>query len=138
MSPGVDCDTCRHLQRAQCWITGSFLPVLGSSSGQLELDGCPDTRVRAVGEGMSRPCCAQIPLSASPPRPLSQVALVLPPCGCTHGDGRYVVEAGVLHLSCASTHLTAFWGAAGGATARFSVNNVHPIDDAGDLKACSP
>jgi hypothetical protein len=44
----------------------------------------------------------------------------------------------VLHLSCASTHLTAFWGAAGGAAARFSVNNVHPIDDAGDLKACSP
>ena len=44
----------------------------------------------------------------------------------------------MLHLSCASTHLTAFWGAAGGAAARFSVNNVHPIDDAGDLKVCNP
>ena len=40
----------------------------------------------------------------------------------------------MLHLSCASTHLTAFWGAAGGAAARFSVNSVRPIDDAGDMK----
>jgi hypothetical protein len=37
-------------------------------------------------------------------------------------------------LSCASTHLTAFTGSRGGGIAsRFSLNTVHPIDDAGTI-----
>ena len=37
-------------------------------------------------------------------------------------------------LSCASTHLTAFTGTRGGGIAsRFSLNMVHPIDDAGSI-----
>ena len=37
-------------------------------------------------------------------------------------------------LSCASTHLTAFTGSRGGGIAsRFSLNTVHPVDDAGSI-----
>jgi len=49
---------------------------------------------------------------------------------------RYEVVDGASYLHCASTHLTAFWASTGGAAARFSVNSVHPIDDAGDMKVC--
>jgi hypothetical protein len=40
---------------------------------------------------------------------------------------------GVQYLSCASMHLTAFLGARGGPGVHFSVNAVHPIDDAGSI-----
>ncbi len=39
----------------------------------------------------------------------------------------------MLHLACASTHLTAFWATAGGPLSHFSVNMVHPMDDAGHI-----
>ncbi len=43
-------------------------------------------------------------------------------------------SAGKPFLSCASTHLTAFTGSRGGGIAsRFSLNTVHPIDDAGTI-----
>ena len=46
---------------------------------------------------------------------------------------RYEYIGGVQYLSCASTHLTAFIATTGGAVRRFSVNAVHPLDDAGSL-----
>ncbi len=54
-----------------------------------------------------------------------------------HPCFRYEVVDGASYLHCASTHLTAFWASTGGAAARFSVNSVHPIDDAGDMKVCA-
>jgi hypothetical protein len=46
---------------------------------------------------------------------------------------RYEVVAGAKYLVCSASHLTAFIASTGGAVSRFSVNAVHPLDDAGDL-----
>ena len=50
-------------------------------------------------------------------------------CVCS----RYETVAGAKYLVCSASHLTAFIASTGGALSRFSVNAVHPLDDAGDL-----
>lgn len=40
---------------------------------------------------------------------------------------------GSRYLACAASHLTAFMGAHGGLGVSFSVNDVHPVDDAGNI-----
>jgi hypothetical protein len=51
---------------------------------------------------------------------------------------RLEIINGTMYLSCASTHLTAFIAAAGGAISRFSVNTVDPVGDAGQLPVGIP
>jgi hypothetical protein len=54
-------------------------------------------------------------------------------CVCVAAACRFEVVGGTRYLCCASTHLTAFMASTGSAVRRFSVNSVHPLDDAKTL-----